>query len=239
MCGMLSTDFLAGTVVIDAVLTDLGRQFIARGDGSFSVTKWSPIDDEVDYNLWDPSSPGAEDAAILVTPILEGFINESFAAHYPMMSCDIPNLRYLPKISTEPASITKYYRDAIKNSFVVTVTAKMISNDISSIPSQLWDPTFIVQCDDDLLFLENSDLVNISAYNVASYIVPTSATTITNVNSCNVYFRSREVTSEIWSSYALPGTAAPNRQIATIVKFTGTTSGLGCAIRITLTESSS
>ena len=237
--GFLSTDFLAGTVVLDSVLTDKGRQFASRGDGSLAITKWAPIDDEIDYNLWDASSPGAEDAAILTTPILEGFINEAFAAHYPMMSCDIPNLRYLPKIVTEPTSVTKYYRDAIKNSFVITVSQKMITNDIASIPSQIWDPTFIVQVDDDILFLDSVDLVNISAYNIGSYIVPTTSTTITNVNSCNVYIRSREITSEIWSSYALSGTTAPNRQIATIVKFTGTTSGLSTSLRVVLTESSS
>lgn len=236
--GFLTSDFLSSTVILDSVLTDLGRQFIARGDGSFSITKFSPIDDEIDYSLWDPSSPGAEDAAILTTPILESFINESFAVHYPMMSCDVSNLRYLPKIVTEPTSVTKYYRDAIKNSFVVTVSQRMITNDVASIPSQIWDPTFIVQVDDDLLFLDGADLINISGYNVGSYIVPTTSTTITNVNSCNVYFRSREVTSEIWSTYALSGTTAPNRQIATVAKFTGTTSGLSTSVRIVLTEAS-
>lgn len=237
--GFLSSDFSTSTVVIDAVLTDLGRQFIARGDGSFSITKWTVSDDEIDYTLWNPNNAGAEDAAILATPILEGFINESFALKYPMMSCDIPNLKYLPKIVSEPTSVTKYYRDSIKNSFVITVTQKMITNDVASIPSQIWDPSFIVQVDDDLLICDKIDLVNISAYNIASYIVPTSSTTITNINSCNVYFRSREITEEQWITYANSGTVSPNRQITTLVRFTGTTSGLHTTATVTLTESSS
>jgi hypothetical protein len=237
--GFLNSDFPTSTVIIDAVLTDLGRQFISRGDGSFAITRWTASDDEIDYNLWNPANPGAEDAAILVSPVFEGFINESFALKYPAMSCDIPNLKYLPKIVTEPTTVTKYYRDAIKNSFVVTVSQKMITNDVASIPSQIWDPSFIVQVDDDLLICDKVDLVNISAYNIGSYIAPTNSTQITNVNSCNVYFRSREVTSEQWSSYANSGTVAPNRQITTLAKFTGTTSGLHTTIAITLTESSS
>ncbi|MFA5174624.1 MAG: hypothetical protein WC438_05580 [Candidatus Pacearchaeota archaeon] len=154
-----------------------------------------------------------------------------------MMSCDIPNLRYLPKISTEPTSITKYYRDAIKNAFVITINQKMITNDVASIPSQIWDPSFIVQIDDDLLICNGIDLVNISAYNIGSYIAPTSSTQITNVNTCNVYFRCREITSEQWATYANPGTTAPNRQITTVAKFTGTASGLHTTVNITLTES--
>jgi hypothetical protein len=212
---------------------------MSRGDGSFSITKFTCSDDEIDYSLWNPANPGAEDAAILVTPVLEGFINESFACKYPMMSCDIPNLRYLPKIVTEPTVVTKYYRDAIKNSFVITVTQKMITNDVASIPSSIWDPSFIIQVDDDLLICDGIDLVNISSYNIGSYIAPTNSTVISNVNSCNVYFRSREITSEQWTTYANPGTVAPTRQITTIVKFTGTTSGLHQTCNVTLTESSS
>jgi hypothetical protein len=235
MCGWLTTDYLAGTVVLDACLTDKGREFISRGDGSFTVSKWTVGDPEIDYSLWDPSSPGAEDAKILTTPVLEGFINEGFAFRFPMMSCDIPNLRYLPKIVTEPASVTKYYRDAIKNSFVVSVVQKMITNDVASIPASIWDPSFIVEVNDDLLYAE-ADLVNISAYNVGSYIVPTNSTTITNVNSANIYFRSREVRSEQWSIY---GTGvAPSRQILTYAKFSGVNSGLSVRVNITLTESS-
>ncbi len=234
MCGYLTTDYLAGTVVVDAVLTDKGREFISRGDGSFTITKFAPGDAEIDYTLWDPSSPGAEDAKILTTPVLEAFINESFAFRYPMMSCDVPNLRYLPKIVTEPTSVTKYYRDAIKNAFVVSVVQKMITNDVASIPASIWDPSFIVEVDDDLLYVE-ADLVNISAYNVGSYIIPTSSTTITNVNTANVYFRSREVRSEQWSTYG--SGVSPSRQIITRAKFTGINSGLSSTILITLNES--
>ena len=60
----------------------------------------------------------------------------------------------------------------------------------------------------------------------------------TNVNSCNVYFRTREVRSEIWSTYATPGTTSPSRQILTKAKFTGTTSGLSTTTNLILTESS-
>jgi hypothetical protein len=46
--------FLQGdtnNIILDAVLTDTGRQFLSRNDGSFSVVKFSLSDDEVDYSI--------------------------------------------------------------------------------------------------------------------------------------------------------------------------------------------
>lgn len=235
--GFLSNDYINGTIVLDCVLTDKGRRFMARGDGSFNPTKFTVADDEIDYNLWDSSSPGGEDAKIITTPILEGFINESFALKYPAMSCDIPNLRYLPKISVEPISVSKYYRDAIKNAFTVTVVQKMISNDVASIPTSIWDPSFIVEMDDDLLYLEDADLVNISSYNRSNWIIMSTATSISNVNQSVARFRTREITENVWSAYGI-GTS-PSRYINTIAKFTGVNSGLHTTIMVRLNESAS
>ena len=46
--------FLDGStnnIILDAVLTDTGRQFLARNDGSFSIHKFALGDDEVNYNI--------------------------------------------------------------------------------------------------------------------------------------------------------------------------------------------
>ena len=47
--GFLEHD--TNNIILDAVLTDLGRQFLARNDGSFSIVKFALSDDEVDYTL--------------------------------------------------------------------------------------------------------------------------------------------------------------------------------------------
>ena len=38
-------------IIIDAVLTDKGREFLARNDGSFQISKFVLGDDEVDYSI--------------------------------------------------------------------------------------------------------------------------------------------------------------------------------------------
>ena len=39
----------SGDIIVDAVLTDVGREFLARNDGSFEIVRFSFGDDEIDY----------------------------------------------------------------------------------------------------------------------------------------------------------------------------------------------
>jgi len=43
----------SGDIILDAVLTDTGRFRLAKGDGSFKISKFAFGDDEINYNLYD------------------------------------------------------------------------------------------------------------------------------------------------------------------------------------------
>ena len=49
-------DHSTNNIIVDAVLTDIGRQSLARNDGSFSIYQFALSDDEVDsphvYKDW-------------------------------------------------------------------------------------------------------------------------------------------------------------------------------------------
>ena len=45
------------SVVVDAILTDKGRELLSQNNGSFQITQFSLSDDEVDYNLYNPNHP--------------------------------------------------------------------------------------------------------------------------------------------------------------------------------------
>jgi len=65
------------TVVVDATLTNIGRQRFA--EGKFEITKFALADDEIDYGLYNFSHPNGTayyDEAILATPILEPVVDE-------------------------------------------------------------------------------------------------------------------------------------------------------------------
>lgn len=46
----------SGDIIIDAVLTDSGREFLARNDGSFEIVRFTFSDDEIDYTLFNPNT---------------------------------------------------------------------------------------------------------------------------------------------------------------------------------------
>ena len=70
----------SGDIILDAVLTDLGRERLARGDGSFKITKFALADDEINYGSYNKdhaSGSAYYDLEVLQTPILEAFTNNA------------------------------------------------------------------------------------------------------------------------------------------------------------------
>ena len=63
-------------VTVDAILTNKGRELLARGDGSFRITQFALSDDEIDYTLYNPTHPSGSafyGQAIENMPLLEAF----------------------------------------------------------------------------------------------------------------------------------------------------------------------
>jgi len=69
--------YLNNTIVtIDAILTNKGRELLARGDGSFRITQFALADDEIDYTLYNPTHPSGSafyGQALENMPLLEAF----------------------------------------------------------------------------------------------------------------------------------------------------------------------
>ena len=82
--------FLDNTsITVDAILTKKGRELLARGDGSFNITKFALADDEVDYKLWDTAHPNGSNyygAVIENTPILEAFTDQNQVMRYKLIT---------------------------------------------------------------------------------------------------------------------------------------------------------
>jgi hypothetical protein len=90
-----------GDVILDVVLTDLGRSRLAAGDGSFKIAKFALFDQEIVYSLYNKNHPSGSayyDLEILQTPIFEAFSNNSSYGHSKLVSIARTNLLYLPVI---------------------------------------------------------------------------------------------------------------------------------------------
>ena len=89
----------SGDIILDAVLTDTGRLRLAKGDGSFNITKFALGDDEINYELYDKNHPSGSayfDVEILQSPVLEAFTNNTSVLKSKLLSVSRTNLLYLP-----------------------------------------------------------------------------------------------------------------------------------------------
>lgn len=91
----------SGDIILDAVLTDAGRRRLARGDGSFKISKYAFGDDEINYAEYDATNASGSayyDLEILQTPILEAFTNNIASLKSKLITITNNNLLYLPVI---------------------------------------------------------------------------------------------------------------------------------------------
>jgi len=111
-------------IVLDAVLTDYGRQLLAKGDGSFNIVKFAFGDDEIDYSLYNTGavSPN-QDTNILSTPILEAFTNNVASMNSKLLTIKQENLLFLPVLALnlkDPSNRSGSFNGNF-NGFVVAV----------------------------------------------------------------------------------------------------------------------
>jgi len=89
----------SGDIVLDAVLTDTGRMRLARGDGSFKITKFALGDDEINYSVYDKAHASGSayyDLEVLQTPVLEAFTNNASSMKSHLISISRNDLLYMP-----------------------------------------------------------------------------------------------------------------------------------------------
>src|SRR5574343_1114174 len=107
-------DHSTNNILLDAVLTDTGRQFLARNDGSFSINKFALGDDEVDYTIIQKYGRTVGKEKIEKnTPVFEALTNQSHAQKYRLISVSNPNLLRLPALSLSGDSTVDGTNDII------------------------------------------------------------------------------------------------------------------------------
>jgi predicted ribosome-associated RNA-binding protein Tma20 len=128
----------SGDIILDAVLTDAGRQRMARGN--FNIVKFAFGDEEINYQLYNSSHPSGSafnDLEIMQTPILEAFTNNTSTMKSKLMTITNTNHLYLPTLrlneKTKPFNNKNHVRMST-NMFGVavdktSVTAMVQAND--------------------------------------------------------------------------------------------------------------
>jgi len=109
----------SGDIILDAVLTDTGRARLAKGDGTFKITKFAFGDDEIDYSSYDGNNASGSayyDLEILQTPIFEAFTNNTSTMKSKLLSLTNNNLLYLPILQLNE-KVTAYQSTAAGSAY--------------------------------------------------------------------------------------------------------------------------
>ena len=97
----------SGDIILDAVLTELGRRKMA--DGAFKITKFALGDDEIDYSLYNldhASGSAYYDLEILQTPSLEATTGGEAGISYGLLTNTATDILYLPVLDVNKKDLT-------------------------------------------------------------------------------------------------------------------------------------
>lgn len=86
----------SGTIIIDAVLTDLGRKKMTQG--KFKISHFGLGDDEIDYGLG--TNPSGTYELAVNPPILEAFGGKDANIHHGLLDLPRNDILYLPTLKT-------------------------------------------------------------------------------------------------------------------------------------------
>ena len=126
----------SGDIILDVVLTDHGRMLLAKGDGSFQITKFALSDEEIDYSLYNKNHPSGSayyDLEILQAPILEAFTNNGSTMKTRLQTYTNMELLFLPVLRLNERTLSN--KRASNGAFMIPVNAETEDNSGSSVKS--------------------------------------------------------------------------------------------------------
>lgn len=223
--------FLDGStnnIILDAVLTDIGRQFLSRNDGSFSIHKFALGDDEVNYNIVQKYGRTVGREKIEKnTPIFEALTNQAHSQKYRLISISNPNLLRLPILSLSGDSnvdgLTSTVTLGRNQSKTSTITLEQTIKNETSIDVELRDQTFVIEVPNMFCQILRNTPENIDGQQRATYILTRSPSENAYGGSSVQFTLSvKSLTDALFSVY---GTTANKAKIKTYVKITGVQSG--------------
>ena len=221
-------------IIVDAVLTDFGRQALAQNDGSFSIIKFGLGDEEVDYTLL--SQYGAQvgkEKIIKNTPIFEATTSALYGirSHLISTAAITSNIGFLKNTKTDgPISLDLVSTKSAEVKIQQTTSSGNI------IPSDLTNQIYIIKLDNKFLSIKGRTPRFVSNKQEAHYFI--ARDDILSVTNGSNLSMSLEVKSNITSAtFDTYGTTSTSNLIRTFATITGKESGQNLTIEIKISKS--
>jgi hypothetical protein len=229
-------DNSTNNIIVDAVLTDYGRELLARNDGSFSMVKFAFGDDEVDYTLIEKFGRTVGKQKIeLNTPVFEAQTNQNFALKNKLISLSNPTLYKLPNVTYTSSGLTgttlAFKRSGENASQNITFMQRL--SDENTIEPELRDQTFLVKLPYRFLELGGGETPDsIDSEEIATYIITKDArSSAAGGSQLSIEIKTRSISDSVFTFY---GNADNKSQISTTFSVTGLQSGVVTELSATI-----
>jgi hypothetical protein len=224
-------DNSTNNIILDAVLTDFGRQALARNDNSFRISKFALGDDELNYStITKYGRTIGREKIEKNTPIFEAFTNQNIALKYKLISSPRP-LLYLPQITLTGNTVPLKTGQGGPSNQKITIQQAMAASAQPTIPDDFVETNFDVHVPDLFLTIQNTPAVSVDNNRIALYNL--STTSVVDLKpQLEFYIYLRSIADATWSVYstAIGGV----KTIATQIKIVGVQSGAVVEIPITI-----
>jgi len=226
-------------IYIDAVLTDLGRKYLARNDGSFEITKFAVGDDEIDYTIVKKHGQVAGKAKIENnTPIFEALTNETVAQKHRLVSLTNANLTKIPSLSLKSTidGAGAHTADLVNLSLGTSgqeMASLTLQQNLTNLEfdSEMQDYNFEIELDNDLLMVENDTPVSISATTrKAKYFIPRTSGNSFSGSSLQITIKAKRLSAETFTK------RGEGNIVNTFVKITGMNTGVQKFLKFTVNK---
>ena len=200
--GFLAQD--TNNIIIDAVLTDLGRQKLAAG--TFSIIKFAAGDDEVDYGMITRYGRTVGQEKIEKnTPVFEAITNNKLALMHPLVSIPDPNRYTLPSFLVDGITGVNTIPLGTSTNTTTNVRVSQTLAGGEAIPQELVDNQFMVVCDDRFIRIVGSTPV-IDRNRMATYIVTRDGALSSQGGAqVSIPVNAKAITSASFQIYGQPG----------------------------------
>jgi len=221
-------DHSTNNIIVDAVLTDLGRQALSRNDGSFSIFQFALGDDEIDYSIIQKFGRTVGKEKIEKnTPIMEALTQGSLGLKNKIVSISNEYLTHIPVLeftsSENPITFSRVSNISLKN-----LELSLENKNGTAIEFDLLDSEVMVEL--NYLFLgisgESPDIVY--SDNVAIYRYPISQQRTGQKLTTTIPLRLKSFSTTTFNTYSISG----GSYIRTFVKITGVNSGVTQTIEV-------
>jgi len=229
-------DHSTNNIILDAVLTNLGREALSRNDGSFEIFKFAFSDEEVDYgHIVHYGRTVGKEKIEKNTPVLEAVTQGNLAQKYRTRTINndsltrLPTLTLIETLTNNILTLSRTGNDGNPTSKQMSVQQSLQSG---TLDPDLTDFSFRVMVDNLFLGISSRVPDSIDDNNIATYtIAANAAITSQNLSTIGVTFFARSVSNDLFDTYKQKGGSVVEK----VVTVSGMNSGATLTFRIQIT----